>query len=134
LTLAGVVISPANSAYNPTAFPTFTEWDKVKAAADPCVERPCPKVPELVLVDYVLLYPMQPICVKKRLDHRDHGDLEKRVEQPFMSLVGPRPRSNGGHATFDVQHTLCLLYALLTGESPSAEEEMILRLHGLPAR
>ena len=29
---------------------------------------------------------------------------------------------------------MCLLYALLTGESLSAEEEMMLSLHGLPAK
>jgi len=30
LTLAGIVIGPTTSEYNPSAFPTFTEWDKVK--------------------------------------------------------------------------------------------------------
>ena len=80
MTLAGVVIGPTNSAYNPTAFPTFTEWDKVKAAVDPSVDRPRPKVLELVSVDHMPWYPIQPICVKERLDHQDHQDLEKQVE------------------------------------------------------
>ena len=106
----------------------------MKAAVDPSVERPRPKVPELVSVDHIPWYPIEPICVKERLDHRDHRDLEKRVERPFRSLSGPRPQSNGGHGTFDVQDTMCLLYMLLTGEIPTAEEEMILHLHGLPAR
>jgi len=135
LTLAGVVIRHTNSAYNPSAFPTLTEWDKVKAAADPSVDGHRPKAPELVSLDHLPWYPMQPICVKERLlDHWEHHDLGKQVEQPFSSLSGPRPRSNGGQDTFDVHHTLCLLYALLTGKSPSAEEETILRLHGLPAK
>ena len=49
-------------------------------------------------------------------------------------MSGLRPRFSGGQDTFDVQHTLCLLYAILTGESPSAEEAMIICLHGLPAK
>jgi len=82
----------------------------------------------------VVSHTAEPICVKKRLDHQDNCDLEKRVEQPFISLSEPRPRPNGGHDAFDVQDTLCLLHALLMGKTPSAEEEMTLRLHGLPAR
>jgi len=135
LTLAGVVIGFTNSEYNPSASPTFTEWDRVKAAVDPSVDRPRPKAPELVSVDQLLWYPIQPICVREwLLDHWEHRDLEKQVERPFSSLTGPRPRSNGGQDTHDVQHTMCLLYALLTGESLSAEEEMMLSLHGLPAK
>jgi len=129
LTLDGIVISPTNSACNPTA---FTEWDKTKAAVDPSVERPRPKVPELVSVDHMPWYPMQPICVKKRLCNREHRDLEKLVEQSFSSLS--RPRRNDGADTFDVKDTLLLLYILLTGEIPSQEEEMTLQLHGLPAK
>jgi len=85
-------------------------------------------------VNHLLWYPIQPICVKERLDHWEHRDLEKLVEQPFSSLAGPRPRSNGGQDTFDVHHTLCLLGALLTGDNLSTEDKTMLRLHGLPAR
>jgi len=66
--------------------------------------------------------------------NQEHRDLEKRVEQPFGSLSGPRPRSNSGHDTFNVQDTLCLLYILLMGEIRTAEEEMILHTHDLPAK
>ena len=131
---AGIATGPINSAHNPTAFPTFMEWDKVKAAVDPSADKPRPKAPELVSVNHLPWYPIQPICVKERLDHWEHRDLEKLVEQPFSSLSGPWPRSNGGHDTFNVHHTLCLLCALLTGDHPSMEEETMLRLHGLPAR
>ena len=107
----------------------------MKAAAAPSVYRPRPKAPELVSVDHLPWYPIQPICVKERLlDHWEHRDLGKQVERPFSSLSGPPPRSSGGQDTFDVHHTLWLLYALLTGKSPSAEVEMTLHLHGLPAK
>ena len=134
LTLAGIATGPTNSEYNPSAFPTFMEWNEVKVAVDPSVDRRRPKAPEVVSVNHLPWYPIQPICVKKRLDHWEHRDLEKLVERPFSSLAGPRPRSNGGHDTFDVHHTLCLLYVLLTGDHPSREEETMLRLHGLPAK
>jgi len=87
-----------------------------------------------MLADHMPWHPMQPICVKERPDHRDHQDLEKPVERPFRFLSGPRPQSDGGHATFDVKDTLSLLHILLTGEIPSKEEDMTLHLHGLPAR
>jgi len=134
LTLAGIATAPPNSEHNPTAFPTFLEWDKVKAAVDSSVDRPHPKAPELVSVNHLPWYPIQPSSVKKRLDHWEHRDVEKLAERPFSSLAEPRPRSNGGQDTFDVHHTLWLLYALLTGESPTAEEETMLHLHGLPAK
>jgi len=134
LILAGIATCPTNSKYNPSAFPTFMEWNKVKVAVDPSVDRPRPKAPELVSVNHMPWYPIQPICVKKRLDHWEHRDLEKLVERPFSFLSGPRPRSNDGQDTFDVHHTLWLLYALLTGDHPSREEEIMLRLHGLPAK
>jgi len=108
LTLAGIAIGPTNSECNPMACPTFMEWDKVKAAVDPSVDRPRPKATELVSVNHLPWYPMQPISAKKRLDHWEHRDLEKLVERPFSSLSEPRPQSNGGQDTFDVHHTLCL--------------------------
>jgi len=134
LTLAGIATGPPNAELNPTAFPTFLEWDKVQAAVDPSVDRPRPKAPELVSVNDLPWYPIQPSSVKKRLDHWEHRDVEKLAERPFRSLSEPRPRSNGGEDAFDVHHTLWLLYALLTGEGPTAEEETMLHLHGLPAK
>jgi len=89
LTLAGIATGPPNSEHNPTAFPTFREWDKVKAAVDPSVDRPRPKAPELVSVNHLPWYPIQPSSVKKRLDHREHRDLEKLAERPFHSLAEP---------------------------------------------
>jgi len=80
LTLVGIATGPTNSEYNLSAFPTFMEWNKVKVAADPSVDRPRPKAPELVSVHHMPWYPIQPICVKKRLDHWEHRDLEKLVE------------------------------------------------------
>jgi len=106
----------------------------VKAAVAPSVDRPRPKAPELVSVNNLPWYPIQPSSVKKRLDHWEHRDVEKLAEQPFRSLAEPRPRSSGGEDAFDVHHTLWLLYALLTGEGPTAEEETMLHLHGLPAK
>jgi len=53
LTLAEIVIDPANSTSNPMVVPTFTEWEKVKAVVDPSVERPRPKALELVSVNHV---------------------------------------------------------------------------------
>jgi len=75
LTLAGIATGPTNSEYNPMAFPTFMEWDKVKTAVDPSVDRPRPKAPELVPVNHLPWYPIQPICVKEWLDHWEHCDL-----------------------------------------------------------
>jgi len=134
LTLAGIAIGPTNSEYNPSAFPTFMQWNEVKVAVDPSVDRRRPKVPELVSVNHLPWYPIQPSCVEKRLYHWEHRDLEKLVERPFGSLSGLQPRSNDWHDTFDVHHTLCLLYALLTGDHPSREEETVLRLRGLQAK
>jgi len=134
LTLAGIATGPTNSECNPSTFPTFMEWNEVKVAVDPSVDRRRPKAPELVSVNHLPWYPIQPICVKERLDHWEHRDLEKLVERPFSSLSGSQPRSNGGQDTFDVHHTLCLLGVLLTGDDLSTEEEIMLRLHGLPAR
>jgi len=132
LTLADIAIGPANATPNPSAFPTFTEWDKVKAAVDPSVERPRPKAPELVSVNHFPWYPIQPICVKTRLEDWEQYKLAKQAEQPFQALSGPRP--NGGQDVFNVQGTMSLLFCLLTGDMPSAEEKGILRLHGLPAK
>jgi len=132
LTLGGMIVGSTNSEYNPLAFPTFTEWDMVKAAVDPMLERTRPKEPELVSVDDLPWYPIQPICVKKRLCDQEHRDLEKLVEQRFCSVSGPQ--NKGGPETFNVRDTLSLLYILLTGEIPSKEVEMVLHLYGLPAR
>jgi len=69
LTLAGIATGPTNSEHNPSAFPTFMEWNEVKVAVDPSVDRRRPKAPELVSVNHLPWYPIQPICVKERLDH-----------------------------------------------------------------
>ena len=98
------------------------EWDKVNAAVDPTLERPHPKEPELVSVDHLPWYPIQPNCVKKRLRNEVNRDLAKLVEQPFRLLPGPQPWSNGGHDAFNVQDTLCLLYICLLYTSDAADE------------